>query len=255
MWKRIAQIWREKMETYDESCTTNSLQCHWCKILAAVNKFHALYERLLTNPKSGASQEDMRREAMRMFEDINDGQSFKYEHCWEIMKTNLKWCTKEVTRTKELSKQRAASDTDVDTKVPSTIPLTTANKEHDCINIDAPSAINGSDVERPQGRKGTKEKKGKLNEEKGVVDALNKLQTILEKQISVSEEELKMKREKNIKDFDLKEKIMKKEVELKENAHKLKENAKKLKEKDQQLKENDQKLKEKAQREKTINVF
>ncbi|CAH9102262.1 unnamed protein product, partial [Cuscuta epithymum] len=81
MWNRIFQVWREKMGTYDESRTTNALQSRWSKIVPAVNKFHALYERLQRNPKSGASQEDMRREAMRMYEDINQGQSFKYEHC------------------------------------------------------------------------------------------------------------------------------------------------------------------------------
>ncbi|CAH9085329.1 unnamed protein product [Cuscuta europaea] len=81
MWNPIFQVWRENMGTYDESRTTNGLQARWGKIVAAVNKFHALYERLQRHPKSGASHDDMRREAMHMYEDINNGQSFKYEYC------------------------------------------------------------------------------------------------------------------------------------------------------------------------------
>ncbi|CAH9063798.1 unnamed protein product [Cuscuta europaea] len=117
MWNRIFHVWRENMGTYDESRTTNGLQARWGKIVAAVNKFHALYERLQRQPKSGASQEDMRREAMRMYEDINNGQSFKYEHCWEIMKTNSKWCVKKITRTKDNSKQKAINGSG-DTQAP-----------------------------------------------------------------------------------------------------------------------------------------
>ncbi|CAH9119060.1 unnamed protein product [Cuscuta europaea] len=117
MWNRIFQVWRENMGTYDESRTTNALQSRWSKIVHAVNKFHALYERLQRHPKSGTSQEDMRRESMRMYEDINHGQCFKYEHCWEIMKTNPKWCIKEVTRTTDFSKQK---DTNTSGDNPST---------------------------------------------------------------------------------------------------------------------------------------
>ncbi|CAH9100778.1 unnamed protein product [Cuscuta europaea] len=105
------------MGIYDESHTTNGLQACWGKIVAAVNKFHVLYERLQRQPKSGASQEDMRREAMHMYEDINNGQSSKYEHCREIMKTNSKWCVKEVTKTKDNSKQKATNGSG-DTQVP-----------------------------------------------------------------------------------------------------------------------------------------
>ncbi|CAH9089050.1 unnamed protein product [Cuscuta europaea] len=161
------------MGTYDESCTINALQCRWNKILAAVNKFHALYERLQRHPKSGASQEDVRQEAMRMYEDINGGQSFKYEHSWEIMKMNPKWCTKEVSRTKDISKQKVVN-TSSDTRVQPP-PMSSANEEHDFINLDGTGDGKGCDIERPQGRKRTKEKKRKLNDEKGVVDFLNKL--------------------------------------------------------------------------------
>ncbi|CAH9084452.1 unnamed protein product [Cuscuta epithymum] len=221
MWNRISQIWREKMGTYDESRTTNSLQCRWNKIVAAVNKFHALYERLQRQPKSGASQEDMRREAMRMYEDINEGQSFKHEHCWEIMKTNSKWCTKEVNRTKDLSKQKTANASGhTQESIP---PMNSGNEDQNCIDLDVTSDGKRSDIERPQGRKATKEKKRRLNDEKNVVDALNKIHTVLDKQVSVNEEEVKMKKEKDLKDFELREKVMQKELEFKERAEKRKE--------------------------------
>ncbi|CAH9063803.1 unnamed protein product [Cuscuta europaea] len=216
MWNRIFHVWRENMGTYDESRTTNGLQARWGKIVAAVNKFHALYERLQRQPKSGASQEDMRREAMRMYEDINNGQSFKYEHCWEIMKTNSKWCVKKITRTKDNSKQKAINGSG-DTQAP-TQPGSSGNEGEKCTNVDGNVDGKCNDIERPEGRKATKEKKRRLNDEKFVVDVFNKLQTTMEKQICISQEELKMKREKDLKDFELREKIMEKELELKEHA-------------------------------------
>ena len=59
MWNRILQTWRDNIGAYDEARTTNSLGCRWGKILAAVNKFHALHERLERTPQSGTTPEDM----------------------------------------------------------------------------------------------------------------------------------------------------------------------------------------------------
>ena len=59
MWNRILQTWRDNIGSYDEARTTNSLGCRWGKILAAVNKFHALHEQLERTPQSGTTPEDM----------------------------------------------------------------------------------------------------------------------------------------------------------------------------------------------------
>ncbi|KAK0578267.1 hypothetical protein LWI29_007707 [Acer saccharum] len=231
MWNRILQTWRDNMGAYDETRTTNSLGCRWGKILAAVNKFHALHERLERTPQSGTTPEDMKREALRMYEDLTNGKPFKYEHCWEILIKNPKWCSKELTKTNDSNKQKSIND--------SNSPMSFSNEGDESMNPDTPvtEGINVDGVVRPQGRKGTKEKKRRLNDEKSVVDALYNLQSTLEKQIMVNQEELELKREKDKKEFELRERTMKKEIELKEKAQK-------MKEKDQQLKEKAQKRQE-----------
>ncbi|KAL2522014.1 uncharacterized protein Fot_25937 [Forsythia ovata] len=57
------------------------------------------------------------------------------------------------------------------------------------------------------------------------MNALNKLQCTLEKQVNVNLVDLEMKREKDRKEFELREQVMKKEIELKEKAQKLRERA------------------------------
>ncbi|TXG60626.1 hypothetical protein EZV62_015199 [Acer yangbiense] len=125
-----------------------------------------------------------------------------------------------------------------------------SNQEDESMNPDTPvtEGINVDGVVRPQGRKGTKEKKRRLNDEKSMVDALYYLQSTLEKQIMVNQEELELKREKDKKEFELRERTMKKEIELKEKAQKMKEKDQQWKEKDQQMKEKEEQMKEKAQK-------
>ncbi|KAK9131399.1 hypothetical protein Sjap_011886 [Stephania japonica] len=159
------------MGVYDEGRTNNSLQCRWGKILAAVNKFHGSYERLERSPKSGTTREEIKKEALRMYEDLNNGNSFKYEHCWELLIKNPKWCTKELTKTNDYRKQKVGNERDHPS--PST-PFTPSNQNDEFINLDSPVIQGGATadgIEHPEGRKATKEKKRRLNEEKGVVDA------------------------------------------------------------------------------------
>ncbi|CAA0829645.1 Unknown protein [Striga hermonthica] len=78
----------------------------------------------------------------------------------------------------------------------------------------------GQEIARPEGRKNCKDKKRKLNEEKGVVDALNRLQSTLEKQVGVNQASLDMKEQAMKKEMELKEQVMRREIELKEAAQK-----------------------------------
>ncbi|KAK0580523.1 hypothetical protein LWI29_002937 [Acer saccharum] len=144
-----------------------------------------------------------------MYEDLTNGKPFKYEHCWEILIKNPKWCSKEFTKTNDSNKQKSIND--------SNSPMSFSNEGDESMNSDTPvtEGINVDGVVRPQGRKGTKEKKRRLNDEKSVVDALYNLQSTLEKQIMVNQEELELKREKDKKEFELRERTMKKEIELK----------------------------------------
>lgn len=75
-----------------------------------------------------------------------------------------------------------------------------------------------------------------MNDDKSMVDALNKLQCTLEKQISICQEELILKKEKDKREFELREQTLKREIELKEFAQKLKEKDQQLKKKEQQMK-------------------
>ncbi|GER33348.1 K+ efflux antiporter 1 [Striga asiatica] len=84
----------------------------------------------------------------------------------------------------------------------------------------APKGVNNEEIARQEGRKNCKDKKRKLNEDKGVVDALNRLRSTLEKQVGVNQASLNMKEQAMKKEMELKEKVMRREIELKEAAQK-----------------------------------
>ncbi|KAL2508485.1 glutathione S-transferase T2-like [Forsythia ovata] len=129
---------------------------------------------------------------------------------------NPKWCSKELAKTNVFNRQQFNN-----------INSPTLDEHVSNLGDDpmASEGVNSDDVVRLQGRKSCKEKKRKLNEEKGVMNALNKLQCTLEKQVNVNLVDLEMKREKDRKEFELREQVMKKETELKEKAQKLRERA------------------------------
>ncbi|KAL2503598.1 NAM-associated domain-containing protein [Abeliophyllum distichum] len=129
---------------------------------------------------------------------------------------NPKWCSKELTKRNVFNRQKFnnSNSPTIDESLPNLGDDPTASE-----------GINSDEVVRPQGRKSCKEKKRKLNEENGVMNALNKLQCTLEKQVNVNLVDLDMKREKDRKEFELREQVMKKEIELKEKAQKLRERA------------------------------
>ncbi|GER27699.1 NAM-like protein-like [Striga asiatica] len=229
MWDRILEVWRESMGTEcNLARNNNSLQLKWSKIQGAVSKFHSLYERLERHPQSGTNSEDLIINAMRSYEDLHDT-PFKFIDCWKILIKNPKWCSKELTKAATSTKQV------VDHK------MSTMTGEAMATNgdVDVPVSTNIDGIERPEGRKKCKEKKRKLNEEKGVVDALNKLQCTLEKQISVNQANLEMKRENEEKELKLREEVMRKELELKEKAQKMKEEMYRMKMREQRRQEQD----------------
>ncbi|CAA0818679.1 Unknown protein [Striga hermonthica] len=229
MWDRILEVWRESMGAEcNFSRNNNSLQLKWSKIQGAVSKFHSLYERLERHPQSGTNSEDLIITSMRSYEDLHDT-PFKFIDCWKILIKNPKWCSKELTKAATSTKQG------VEHKMSTmTGEAMTANGDG-----DVPVSTNIDGIERPEGRKKCKEKKRKLNEEKGVVDALNKLQCTLEKQISVNQANLEMKRENEEKELKLREEVMRKELELKERAQKMKEKMYRVKMREQRRQEQD----------------
>ncbi|KDP24791.1 hypothetical protein JCGZ_25412 [Jatropha curcas] len=137
---------------YHNARNTNSLGCRWGKIQAAVNKFHGFYERLERHPQSRTTPEDMKQETMRMYEDVNNGQVLKYEHCWELMVKNPKWCSKGLTKTKS-NKFKS----NVIKKPPPLAPTkheSYSNEGDRCtMNNTAAKGINVEGAIRPEGRK------------------------------------------------------------------------------------------------------
>ncbi|KAL2557962.1 glutathione S-transferase T2-like [Forsythia ovata] len=111
-----------------------------------------------------------------MYEDCNNHKPFKYEHCWEIMINNPKWCSKGLIKTNGSNKPLFGNNKDNSP----TIIRTFSNLGDNCsIDSIALEEINFDGVVCPQERKVCKEKKG-------MVDTLNKLQCTLEKQIDVN---------------------------------------------------------------------
>ncbi|KAL2479030.1 glutathione S-transferase T2-like [Forsythia ovata] len=99
------------------------------------------------------------------------------------------------------------------------------------------TGINSNEVVHPQGRNGCKEKRKRLNDENDVVDVLKKLQCTIEKKIEFNQKELELKREKDMKKFEMREQTLRKDLKLKDTAQK-------LKFKDQELRERAQKRQE-----------
>ncbi|KAL6546829.1 hypothetical protein OROMI_022550 [Orobanche minor] len=225
LWNRVLQVWRDNMVVYDATRNSNSLGCHWGTISSAVTKFHGFWEQLERNPQSGSTPEDMKKQAHRMYKEVGD-QPFRYEHCWEIMKNNPKWCTQQLTKSGISKKQKLADGSFVDNSLP---------HGDNAINLDTEINNNSNGVTRPDGRKATKEMKKRAVIEKGVIDVLGNLQCTLERQFDFNREELELKKEKDKRDSELREQVIKMELEFKERNQKMKEKAQKRKEQERIL--------------------
>ncbi|CAH9137194.1 unnamed protein product [Cuscuta epithymum] len=203
MWNRVLEIWKEKMGPHHKIArSNNSFQCHWHQIRGVVNKFVAKYQQLERHPQSGTNKDDLVVKALRLYEDFY-ATPFKFLHCWEILIKNPKWCSQFRTKTSAPIGQGS------DNGIPPTLNESSTAMPEDVL------PPNGSELDgivRPEGRKNCKAKKRRLHEGKDVVDALNKLQTTLEKQIDINQASMQMR-----------EQVMMKEIELKENAQRLRE--------------------------------
>ncbi|CAH9075038.1 unnamed protein product [Cuscuta epithymum] len=203
MWNRVLEVWKGKMgPDHNISRNNNSLQCHWHQIRGAVSKFVAKYEQLERRPQSGSNKDDLVIKALRLYEDFY-GTPFKFLHCWEILIKNAKWCSQILTTAGASINKNSDNGTS-----PTLNECSTTMPE----DLTPPKETDPDGIVRPQGRKNCKDKKRKLHEEKGVVDALNKLQSTLEKQVDVNRASMQMR-----------EQVLMKEIELKEKAQKLKE--------------------------------
>ncbi|KAL6494195.1 hypothetical protein OROGR_030995 [Orobanche gracilis] len=234
LWSRILQVWRNNMDVYDVARKTNALACRWGLIQTVVNKFHGYYEQLERQPPSGSTPEDLKNKALLMYKEM-EARIFKYEHCWEIMKNNPKWCTRQLTKSGTSKKQKLVDDSSIDNLFPPTQTTMESSLPHgdDVINLDTEITEDG--VTRPDGRKATKEKKKRVVTEKGVIDALRHLQCTLERQLDFNREELELKKERDKREYELREQTIKKELEFKERNQKLKEKAQKRKEQERIL--------------------
>ncbi|KAL6550118.1 hypothetical protein OROMI_020606 [Orobanche minor] len=110
LWSRILQVWRENMREFDPTRDCVSLENRWGRLQAAINKFHGYYELHERSPKSGQALEDVKRDAMRSYQETNKNKPFKHEDCWEICRKNVKWCTKLLTKQDVNKKQKPIVD-------------------------------------------------------------------------------------------------------------------------------------------------
>ncbi|KAL5705970.1 hypothetical protein ACHQM5_024191 [Ranunculus cassubicifolius] len=157
-----------------------------------------------------------------MYMDLNDDQAFKFEHCWEIMKNNPKWCSRLLTKQGGPKKHKSDAGSSENPHLTST--MRGFGLGDDVVNIET----EGED-DRPEGRKATKDKKKKVAADKGVVHMLGNMHSTWEKQYNLIKEEFELKKERDKKEFELKEQTMKLELEFKERNQKLKEKAQRRK--------------------------
>ncbi|KAK2659761.1 hypothetical protein Ddye_006294 [Dipteronia dyeriana] len=159
------------MGACDDTRNTSALVKNWQKIQPAVNKFHSFYEQLERHPRRGITPDDM-----------------------EILKNHPKWCSGEFTKQYGSKKQKIMDGSFLDNPSP---PTSTTLGSFDTIDLDSPmnEDTNSNGVVRPQGRKAAKEKKRRMNDDKGVIEVLNNLHCTIERQIDFNREELELKRE------------------------------------------------------------
>ncbi|KAL6578424.1 hypothetical protein OROMI_010752 [Orobanche minor] len=246
LWSRILQVWRENMGEFDATRDSNALECRWGRLHAAISKFHGCFERLERNKKSGTSLEDVKRAAMRMYQDTNNNKLFKHEECWDICRKNVKWCTKQLTKQDAPRKQKyvvdSSNENSASSKETQAAPNLVQGSSSACVNdvthlkTSEGGNTNDEGVARPNdGRKAIKDQKKKVFAEKSVADALGNLQSSLERQIELNRMDLKLKKEREKKDYELRDKIFNAEIELKEKNQKMKEKAYKRKEQERIL--------------------
>ncbi|XP_026416043.1 uncharacterized protein LOC113311418 [Papaver somniferum] len=201
MWSRILGAWRDNMGTYDESRKANDLSCRWGLIQAVVTKFHASYESVERAPKSGVSIQNVKILSGVHFNSLGLG----------------------LQRNKKKTGESLA-DSLAQTSLTSSLPDGVTDVDNE--NIDA-----GQGVARPPGKNTSKAKLQKAHEQKNIAGILSSFQTTVEKQHLLNQQELELKKEKDKKDHELMELLMKKELELKEKDQQLKEEAQRQKQK------------------------
>ncbi|KAI3973010.1 hypothetical protein MKX01_019668 [Papaver californicum] len=154
------------------------------------------------NPPSGTGSPYAVKEAKFLFEG-NDKGPFKYEHCWELMKDNPKWCWQQLTLA---SSSKKAKVVEVDGISVDSGTASMPTNEEEYLDVDG--------ADRGPGRKKAKENVQKMYDQKGVVDMLSSYKTTLEKQHIIKQQNLEWREQMLRKDFELRERSMK----LKEEA-------------------------------------
>ncbi|RZC81810.1 hypothetical protein C5167_044375 [Papaver somniferum] len=172
----------------------------------------------------GVWRDNMVMEAKFLFEG-NDKGPFKYEHCWEIMKANPKWCSQQLTLDNSSKKLKVLDGDSFDTGTAS-VP----NNEEEYLDVDG--------VDRGSGRKKAKENVQKMHDQEAVVDMLSSYKSTLEKQHAINQQNMEWREQMFKKDFELREKSQK----LKEETQKSKQKAYKRKEQERILNTNLEKL-------------
>ncbi|KAL6572234.1 hypothetical protein OROMI_013192 [Orobanche minor] len=229
------------MREFDPTRDCVSLENRWGRLQAAINKFHGYYELHERSPKSGQTLEDVKRDAMRSYQETNKNKPFKHEDCWEICRKNVKWCTKLLTKQDVNKKQKPIVDSSNEnsptSKQAQFDPSFIAGSSYATENIcNEAENTNDEGIARPaNGRKAVKDQRKKMAAEKSVADALGNLQAFLERQADLNRAELELKKEKDKKDFELRREIFTSEIESKKEANEVKKGALKRKEQERIL--------------------
>lgn len=208
-WARVKQFFDEN-KPYESNRTEVSLMNRWSTIQGATNKFCGCYAQVESRNRSGSNNEDKLCEAREMYQKMNKGSSFQFEHCWAALKNQPKWfleCEK-----KSQSKQPRNGVAPCPT-------LNAINLEDDNVSAD-----NFVDLERPTGIKAEKKNFKRKNNEiqsstqisgalEKITESRNKLVNkkleMLEKTYAQEEEKIRIKKVGlQLEEFKEEERIM-----------------------------------------------
>ncbi|KAG2676826.1 hypothetical protein I3760_12G070500 [Carya illinoinensis] len=205
LWEKIFEYFQQFKKTTNER-TIKSLIHRWSVIQKATNKFCAKLAQVEGLNQSGMTEQDKFDKAKVMYQSLEKC-SFQFEHCWQLLKDQLKWIWR---ATKEDPKRRK-------TMSPSPTPTRCSGATVDSVfYLEADHVMENEVMEpdRPIGRKAEKGKRKAQGQQAEENFQLRKMKyTLLEESRAQEKEFFRLKADKMAYDKEMEDRKLRQEDE------------------------------------------
>jgi len=196
----------------DRQRDTNQLKIHWSRLKTVINDFNGCWTQATRVNKSGASDDQLMDEALKLFE-VRFKKPFTLIHWWRTLKNQPKWCAyvAQLEKEKQQSQVPISVDDDIGSERPMGRDLAKAQRNGKCKaeEITEGLAILGENInkivaltqERKQATSAHLEisrMKLKTAEKEKEANMLLVYNSLLQQDISQMIEESKVRRDKNL---------------------------------------------------------